>query len=112
MARFLGLCLALGTWSCPRNENTKQPATEHSDQRQMHMVYRGVVKNGVVVLGGGTRLPEGTEVQVQPVTRAEEIAGQGPTLLEQLSDVVGSVPELPTDMAQQHDHYLHGAPKR
>lgn len=76
------------------------------------MVYRGVVKNGVVVLGEGTRLPEGTEVQVEPVARGEGIAGEGPTLLEQLSDVVGSVPELPPDMAQQHDHYLHGTPKR
>jgi hypothetical protein len=33
------------------------------------------------------------------------------TLLEQLGDLVGSVPDLPTDMAEQHDHYLHGAPK-
>ena len=76
------------------------------------MVYRGIVKNGVVVLGEGAELAEGTEVRVEPVARGESTAGTGPTLLEQLSDVVGSVPELPPDMAQQHDHYLHGAPKR
>ena len=76
------------------------------------MVYRGIVKNGVVVLGEGAELAEGTEVRVEPVARGESTAGAGPTLLEQLSDVVGSVPELPPDMAQQHDHYLHGAPKR
>ena len=76
------------------------------------MVYRGIVKNGVVVLGGGTKLPEGTEVRVEPVARGETLAGEGPTLLEQLGDVIGTVPDLPPDMAQQHDHYLHGAPKR
>jgi hypothetical protein len=76
------------------------------------MVYRGIVKNGVVVLGEGAKLAEGTEVHIEPVARGESTAGEGPTLLEQLSDVIGSVPELPPDMAQQHDHYLHGAPKR
>jgi hypothetical protein len=33
------------------------------------------------------------------------------TLAEQLGDLVGSVTDLPADMAEQHDHYLHGAPK-
>jgi len=76
------------------------------------MVYRGIVKNGVVVLRDRSDLPEGTEVHIEPVAQRESRAGEGPTLLEQLSDVIGSVPELPPDMAQQHDHYLHGAPKR
>jgi hypothetical protein len=76
------------------------------------MVYRGIVKNGVVVFRQGAELPEGTEVQVEPVARGEIAAERGPTLAEQLSDVIGSVPELPSDMAEQHDHYLHGAPKR
>jgi len=76
------------------------------------MVYRGIVKNGVVVLGEGAKLPEGTEVRVEPVARAESLGADGPTLLEQLGDVIGTVPDLPPDMAQQHDHYLHGAPKQ
>ncbi|HJT36107.1 MAG TPA: hypothetical protein VJ783_29055 [Pirellulales bacterium] len=33
------------------------------------------------------------------------------TLAERLGDLIGSVPELPADMAEHHDHYLHGAPK-
>jgi len=33
------------------------------------------------------------------------------TLLDQFSEVFGTVPELPTDMAENHDHYLHGAPR-
>jgi hypothetical protein len=33
------------------------------------------------------------------------------SIAEQLGDLIGSVPELPPDMAEHHDHYLHGAPK-
>lgn len=76
------------------------------------MVYRGIVKNGVVVLKEGAQLPDGTEVRVEPVSREEAVAAAGPTLAEQFADVIGTVPELPPDMAEQHDHYLHGAPKR
>lgn len=31
---------------------------------------------------------------------------------EALLEVAGSVHGLPTDFAQNHDHYLHGAPKQ
>jgi hypothetical protein len=70
------------------------------------MIYRGQVKNGVVVLGPEVQLPEGSEVRVEPVPPPRR------TLAEQLGDLIGSVPDLPPDMARQHDHYLHGAPKR
>ena len=71
------------------------------------MVYRGKVKNGVIVLNAEATLPEGTEVNVEPVPGAVRR-----TLAERLGDLIGSMPELPSDMAAQHDHYLHGAPKR
>ena len=29
-----------------------------------------------------------------------------------LRDLAGTVEELPADYATQHDHYLHGAPKK
>jgi len=71
------------------------------------MIYRGEVRNGLVVLEPGCQLPEGIAVTVQPVAPpARE------TLAAQLGDLIGSVPDLPSDMAEQHDHYLHGAPKR
>jgi hypothetical protein len=76
------------------------------------MVYRGIVRNGVVVLGQGAHLPEGTEVRLEPITPSEGVAPNGPTLAEQYADIIGTVPELPSDMAENHDHYLHGAPKR
>ena len=34
-----------------------------------------------------------------------------PTIAEQFADVIGTVPDLPEDMATQHDHYIHGVPK-
>jgi hypothetical protein len=71
------------------------------------MVYRGYVKGGVVVLDPKVELPEGIEVRVEPVPSPAR-----KTLAEQLGDLIGSVPDLPPDMAEQHDHYLHGAPKR
>jgi hypothetical protein len=76
------------------------------------MVYRGVVKNGVVVLGEGAQLPDGTEVRIEPIVPAESLPPEGPTLAEQFGSVIGTVPDLPPDMAEHHDHYLHGAPKR
>ena len=66
------------------------------------MVYRGYVKGGVVVLDPKVDLPEGVEVRVEPVPSTSR-----KTLAEQLGDLVGSVPDLPSDMAEEHDHYLH-----
>ena len=71
------------------------------------MIYRGHVKGGVVVFDSEVELPEGIEVRVEPV-----VPPPRKTLAEQLGDLIGSVPDLPPDMAEQHDHYLHGAPKR
>lgn len=72
------------------------------------MTYRGHVKNGVIVLDPPASLPEGAEVEVQPMQGDQGI----PTLYERLKDVVGIVDGLPADMAENHDHYVHGAPKR
>jgi hypothetical protein len=65
-----------------------------------------------VILDNDARLPDGTDVRVEPVSREEASGVESPTLAEQFADVIGAVPELPADMAAQHDHYLHGAPKR
>lgn len=71
------------------------------------MVYRGYVRGGVVVLDPKVELPEGIEVSVELLPPRS-----GKTLAERLGDLIGSVSDLPSDMAQQHDHYVHGAPKR
>ncbi len=75
------------------------------------MTYNGKIHNGVVVLDNGTKLPEGTRVQVEPVAAVEPVAPvetldpeDVPTLYEQLEPLVGSVEGLPPDMARNHDH--------
>lgn len=72
------------------------------------MTYRGRVKNGVIVLDLPAALPEGAEVDVKAVQPVEEI----PTLYERMKDVIGIIDGLPPDMAENHDHYIHGTPKR
>ncbi len=78
------------------------------------MVYRGHVKNGMVVLDDDAHLPEGAEVQVMLV-RDEEY-GQPPadlpTLHERLAPFIGKAENLPPDASINHDHYLYGVPRR
>ena len=79
------------------------------------MVYRGQVKNGVVVVKGRVRLEEGTEVTVRPIrkpARAVRKKKRPMTLYERLKPIIGSANELPPDMSINHDHYLYGTPKR
>lgn len=71
------------------------------------MTYTGHVKNGVVVLDDPVALPEGLAVCVEPAQ-----AGKPRTLADRLRDVIGGSKGLPSDMARNHDHYLHGGPKR
>lgn len=71
------------------------------------MTYRGHVENGVIVLDDPVVLPEGMGVRVE-----FEEYDDGRTLAERLRDVIGIVEGLPSDMAENHDHYLHGKPKK
>jgi hypothetical protein len=33
-------------------------------------------------------------------------------LAERYAAIIGIVPDLPADLSEQHDHYIHGAPRR
>jgi hypothetical protein len=70
------------------------------------MTYRGKVKGAVVVLAEGMRLAEGTEVRVEPVERPAS------TLGERLMKHAGKAKKLPSDMAENHDHDIHGRPRK
>ncbi|MGA2619618.1 MAG: hypothetical protein ABSF26_18565 [Thermoguttaceae bacterium] len=72
------------------------------------MVYRGHIRNGVVVVDDTPSLPEGAEVRVEVLT-AEE---QRSTLGQRLMRFSGVLRGLPLDLARNHDHYLHGVPKK
>ena len=79
------------------------------------MRYLGHVKGGVVIVDGDLSLAEGTPVAVEPL--AEDVAAVAPgqpvpTLLERFGDLVGSIKDLPEDFALNHDHYIHGTPKK
>lgn len=70
------------------------------------MTYKGIVKNGVVVLPPEAKLADGTEVLI------DRVAEDGPTFAEQMREFIGIVKDAPPDLAVQHDHYIHGTPKR
>lgn len=82
------------------------------------MTYHGMVQNGLVVLQDGATFPDGTLVRVVPVPRAsqETCGGDTRTIRQKLAELgrqVESEPcDLPTDLAANQDHYLHGLPKR
>ena len=69
------------------------------------MTYNGHIRNGAVVLNEPVRLPDGSQVLIQPV---EEPA----TLGELFREVAGKGKNLPDDGSIQHDHYIYGTTKR
>lgn len=67
------------------------------------MSYDGHVHNGVVVFDEPVSIPDGTPVRVE---LAEKRAPK--TLAERFRRVIGVGVDLPTDLAENHDKYLHG----
>ncbi len=95
------------------------------------MDIRGKVSGGVVVLEDSDALPDGTVVRVEPVEdrAAPERPGRGAeaapaeagdakepegeqSLSEILLSFAGKAKGLPSDLARNHDHYLHGLAKK
>jgi hypothetical protein len=73
------------------------------------MTYRGHVKNGLITLDEPVEFPEGAEVVVALVEKPQT---GGEDLNVVLLHHAGRGRNLPTDLAEQHDHYAHGKPKR
>jgi len=78
------------------------------------MSYRGHVKNGMVILDHELTLPDGAEVIVSLCNSRldDAVEEDTPTLHERLEPVIGAAKGLPSDLAENHDHYLHGRPKK
>ena len=68
------------------------------------MTYHGTVKNGTVQLEPGAKLPEGTKVEVRIVSPKEPPLQKYARLARRTG--------LPSDLSLQHDHYIHGTPKK
>ena len=72
------------------------------------MSYNGTVKNGVIVLEGGAKLPEGTAVRVEPEAAPAEAAAE----LDSAFKIGDLAVDLGiTDLSINADHYLYGHPK-
>jgi len=71
-------------------------------------MLQGTVVNGTIVLDEPVALLNGSRVEVEVKAQARAATPLGEALLKLAGTAVG----LPEDMAEQHDHYLHGTPKR
>ena len=72
------------------------------------MTYKGHVENGVIVLDEDAKLPEGTQVRIE---REEDVSSLE-SLRRGLRRFSGAIKDMPPDMARNHDHYIHGTPKK
>jgi hypothetical protein len=75
-------------------------------QRRAMMEFEGTVRNGVIVMDNAEALPEGARVRVHLEEKEPK-----PTLSALLKHS-GVLTDMPADFAEQHDHYIHGTPKR
>lgn len=77
------------------------------------MTYRGHVANGQVVLDDPVQLEEGTRVQVEVIS-GSQLYEDAPeeTLTQRWASIVGKAKGLPSDAAENHDHYLYGSTKK
>lgn len=71
------------------------------------MTYLGRVKNGVVVLDGGSPLADGTVVKVEPVPPTRAGADENDLFRAGNRAKPTGIP----DLSINHDHYLYGHPK-
>jgi len=104
----------LWTGLCPSIPfSSRQPADKMggnvpTPDKEVWMSLEGTVVNGVIVFDEEERLPEGTRVEINVKEVPKATSPLGEMLLRHAGKAVG----LPEDMAEQHDHYLHGTPKR
>jgi hypothetical protein len=72
------------------------------------MSFDGHIENGVAVFDEPVSLPDGLKVRIVPVAeKARQTTGRK-TLAERFKNIIGAVDDLPEDMAENHDKYLHG----
>ena len=66
------------------------------------------------MLDNPTTLPDGVRVEIAVIEEpgGEQVSDSVPSLYDRLKSVVGMAKGLPPDLALNHDHYLHGQPKR
>jgi hypothetical protein len=80
------------------------------------MEVNGIVKNGVIIFDSDVKIPEGARVVVhfESVSDKDQLrdTSRPYTLGEKMRKLAGTLEGMPADFAEQHDHYIHGTPKR
>jgi hypothetical protein len=72
-------------------------------ERDLTMVYQGTGKDGVVAPDSAASLADGTRVRIETIEQPQT------TLGDRLFRHVGVLDDLPSDMAQNHNHYIHAS---
>jgi hypothetical protein len=79
----------------------------------MSTILRGHVEAGRIVVDDEASLPEGAEVRIELVIEAESNSSNSEkTLYDRFKQFAGIAKNLPSDFAENHDHYIHGRPKK
>jgi len=80
------------------------------------MSITAVVENNTIKLP--VQVPDGTKAEVTLIPQATaprvektELPPAG-SFFDTIRHLIGSVDGLPEDFAAEHDHYIHGTPKR
>lgn len=74
------------------------------------MSITATVENNTIKLPEGVHLPDGTTVRIETESAAPTSKRQN--ALAWMEGFIGCIDTLPEDFAAEHDHYIHGTPKR
>lgn len=72
------------------------------------MSVTGKIKNGMVVLPPGTKLPEGADVKIETL----ELPPADDPFVAAVLKVAKPRPHWPKDFVLNHGHYVSGEPKK
>ncbi len=75
------------------------------------MTITAKVHNHTITLPAEVEIPDGAEVQVT-LPDAATAKAEPTSFFDSIRDLIGSIKDGPEDLAAEHDHYAHGAPKR
>ena len=74
------------------------------------MSITATVEKDTIRLPEGLHIPDGTQVVIETIERSA--ASEDDSLCRCLLKFAGIADDLPSDLAANLDHYLHGHPKR
>jgi len=73
------------------------------------MTYHGRIRDGVVILDGNAKIPEGAKVRIEVME--EDCKNKAKSLTSLFRIAERAKPTGIPDLSINHDHYLYGHPK-